>query len=347
LKPNSRSELPQANRIFTDREEPRKAFWNAYSTFKEGLGAGNDIKILSYYGIGGIGKSKLLVKLQHELDEKIGKPKYTAINLEHIKTPRSVLEAIRNNLSHKFNFKFPVFDLAVYIYARKIGENVTDQEIKTIISKSPILEDVFGILGDLPVIGMGAKLVSLADKGVAAIRTIISSRRIEITEIENETPDLILNKLPYYFAGDLSDNLKNTTEPLVIFFDTYEALVNELSGTGDPLKNDEWLRNDIYGLVTNTANVLWVIAGRERIKWSQFNKEWEEAIEQHRLGDLSEADSDFFLKEAGISDALLRNSIYQLTNGTPVYLDLCVENYYMILSKGYLPNIQDIGKNKT
>ena len=50
------SSVPQASRIFTDREEPRKSFWKCYNRFKENMKDG-DVKVLVYYGVGGIGSS--------------------------------------------------------------------------------------------------------------------------------------------------------------------------------------------------------------------------------------------------------------------------------------------------
>lgn len=42
--------IPQASRIFTDREEPRKSFWKCYNHFKENMKNG-DVKVLVYYGV--------------------------------------------------------------------------------------------------------------------------------------------------------------------------------------------------------------------------------------------------------------------------------------------------------
>ena len=55
----------KATREFTDREEPRKAFWEKYNSVND-----KEIKVISYYGFGGIGKSTLLLKLKDELLEK-------------------------------------------------------------------------------------------------------------------------------------------------------------------------------------------------------------------------------------------------------------------------------------
>ena len=54
-----------AEQLFTDREEPRKAFWDIYDNMSAG-----EYMVLSYYGIGGIGKTTLLKQLIKELYEK-------------------------------------------------------------------------------------------------------------------------------------------------------------------------------------------------------------------------------------------------------------------------------------
>ena len=64
MKVRNPNELPVAERIFTDREEPRAAFWKNYDICKQDIAQDEgDIHVLSYYGIGGIGKSRLLKKL--------------------------------------------------------------------------------------------------------------------------------------------------------------------------------------------------------------------------------------------------------------------------------------------
>ena len=54
-----------ATKEFTDRVKPRKAFWDNYDKMKqEGSG------ILTYYGTGGLGKSRLLKELKLEMESK-------------------------------------------------------------------------------------------------------------------------------------------------------------------------------------------------------------------------------------------------------------------------------------
>ena len=59
-------EQPKAERIFVDRIETRKAFWDAFSTAQKGL---EEPFVLHYYGVGGIGKTSLHSQLVKELQE--------------------------------------------------------------------------------------------------------------------------------------------------------------------------------------------------------------------------------------------------------------------------------------
>ncbi|MBQ9422449.1 MAG: hypothetical protein IJU32_02610, partial [Pyramidobacter sp.] len=54
-------------REFTDREAPRRLFWDQYEKTKAQPGS---VHVLNYYGIGGIGKSRLLRQLAQEMGEK-------------------------------------------------------------------------------------------------------------------------------------------------------------------------------------------------------------------------------------------------------------------------------------
>ena len=60
MKVRNNKELTRANKIFTDREEPRSAFWKVYESFRHKISSEDDIHVLTYYGIGGIGKTSLL-----------------------------------------------------------------------------------------------------------------------------------------------------------------------------------------------------------------------------------------------------------------------------------------------
>ncbi len=332
-----------ATREFTDREEPRAAFWSKYNTFKNEMLDGN-VAVLTYYGIGGIGKSHLLKKLRQEMDEKLKTPLYVDFSFEVAQESRAVLEALRNILKTKHKFAFSLFDIGVYAYGRKIGLDSKLPEVKAFIDSSPVLGIVTSVLDVLSIAGLATKTLSIADKTVALVRNHLIKHSRELHDIEQMDAADLYNYLPYLFACDVESNLEKKSEPLVIFLDTYEMLVNEFSAKGDTLDRDLWLRGD-YGLVRNTPNTLWVIAGREKLKWEQFDPEWSEALEQHIVGNLSESDGVKFLKKAGVLPESLCSELYSLTHGTPVYLDFCVERYTDLVENGETPTIGHFGKD--
>ncbi|SHL65719.1 Tetratricopeptide repeat-containing protein [Fibrobacter sp. UWT2] len=338
--------IPQASRIFTDREEPRKSFWKCYNHFKENMKDG-DAKVLVYYGVGGIGKSSLLKQLIKEMDEAAAAKTissslqvYFDFNLKQ--EPRAVLEALRNKLVDDYKFEFPLFDIGSYVYAKKIGENRDRPEVKSFIERSVILRCAFAAVEDIPVVGIASLIARLADKGIAVFRNMKAKNRDELQKIEVMSHEELQDYFPVLFARDIAANMEGKNEPLVIFLDTYEQLVNEMAAIGAPLNNDLWLRDDNKGLVLNAPSVFWVIAGREKLKWPQ---DWGDSLEQHILGNLSETDAKNFLLHAGIEDVELQDGIYKLTKGTPVYLDLCVDRFQSLIGNGEAPRVENFGND--
>ena len=360
------SPVPQALRIFTDREEPRRAFWECYNKFSEDIGSEDPSKqksrVLAYYGVGGIGKTSLLNQLMVEMEDaavaqKIGRPLYVDFDLSIKQEPRAVMESIRNVLAEKYGFTFFLFDLGCFFYAKKIHENMDRPEIKSFIERSEVLKlalDSFGVVDTLagmpiPVGNVVALVAKLADMGVKYFKNKKAADSKELRNIDALSHAELLEYLPLLLAHDISENMeriykkgKGRKEPLVIFLDTYECLVNEMASIGDPMNNDKWLRNSRNGLIAETPYVLWVIGGREKLKWKEIAN-WNGSLEQHLLGDFSEVDARDFLRCSGIDDSELQKGLYRLTRGTPVYLDLCVRQY----QEERLSQIEDFGRNVT
>lgn len=241
MKVRKNKETTKAVRVFTDREEPRAAFWKQYNATKEEMRQEEcNIRVLNYYGIGGIGKSSLLKKIISELDEQIESPRYVYIDLNICQESRDVLDRIKNKLVENYKFSFPLYELGCYVYAKKVGENADPIEVKQLTEKSPLLSMMLSAVGEIPVVGIAAKVLSFADQGIAYIRTHLKNHNRELKQIEIMEAEDLYKYLPYLFSQDMTLNLeKKLDEPLVILLDTYEKLVNEIGAIGDPLKNDE------------------------------------------------------------------------------------------------------------
>lgn len=344
MKVKTGNRTPKAVRQFTDREEPRASFWKEYALTKSELSGQSNIHVLSYYGIGGIGKTRLLKKLMEEMEEKLPHPVYAYIDFEITQESRRTLSRLKSKLQEKAKFTFPLFDLGEYVYAKKTGEQADSPEVQQLTEKSPFLNLVLSIADNIPVVGIAAKVLTLADQSVAYLRNYLNTHSRELSKIEYLEPEALYRYLPVLFSLDMANNMKNATEPVVIFLDTYERLVNELSQVGEPLKQDEWIRGE-DGIVQRIPGVLWVIAGREKLKWERFDPEWKDALQSHILGNLSPADSIQFLEKAGVGGPDLRLALYKLTQGTPVYLDLCVDQYLRMIEQGIQPEVSLFGRD--
>lgn len=341
----------KATKEFTDREEPRKVFWEKYNKVLNENGK-NPIQVISYYGFGGIGKSALLHKIYEEVQEKSPNSKMEFVDFEKLvefnNNLLDILRVIRQDLKDDYKFTFPIFDLVTYVYETKMGKTATKPELNSIFSENKELNFLKDVIGEIPLIGTFSKIIYYADEGKNLIKDRLQNNKLRqrLLDIENKTAEEIKRHLAYYFSLDLKENLKNEKVPFIFFIDTYEKLVNELTQIGDPLNNDLWLRSD-EGLICRVPNVIWVIAGREKLRWQELDETWQGTLEQHLLGTLSFQDTSYFLRVAGIQNEDLIHQIYDLTHGTPMYLDMCVDTYVKLKEKGKEPIIDDFGTDTT
>ncbi|NMB29688.1 MAG: tetratricopeptide repeat protein [Clostridiaceae bacterium] len=346
MKVTGKSPTPKASRYFTDRKQPLEIFWEKYNIYQQRMEKdAPNISVLMYYGMEGIGKSALIAEIISEMKEKLTNPQFVYYDFNIKQDKRGVLERIRNILVNDYEYSFPLFDLALYNYAQKIGEDVTSSDIQPFLGGSKLLSTMLDLAGKIPAAGVVTTLTKYADLGFSIINELLGKHKRELIEIELKDPTALYAYLPSLFAQDLAENLEHNRQPLVIFLDTYEKLVNEMLPVGEPLNNDEWIRGD-RGLIPNIPNVLWVIAGREKLKWEAFDSSWSKTLEQHLLGSLTQNDSTQLMRSAGITDPDLLEGLYQLTGGTPVYLDLCVDRYDHLKQKRISFELETFGQNE-
>lgn len=330
--------------IFVDRDEPRKNFWEIYNNYRAAH-TNNPLfmQVLAYYGIGGVGKTKLLHKIATELDEKIANnARHIYFDFNDSQNPIEALFSIKNILIKKYKFEFPLFELGQYALAQKNGQDMKAPEAKSFLDKSPSLGILLDVAEILPVADLCAKLIKAVDSSVSFISNIVKKHKISVQAINTLEPQELQSYLPHLFAKDLNDNIETNDEPLVIFLDTYEQLVNEVKDGNTIHFADEWLKGD-RGLVLNCHNVLWVIAGRERLKWIDLDSDWDGTLLQYSLGQFSESDSIDYLQKAGVEDSTLCKQISKLTSGVPIHLSLCVDVYNRIRESNGVPSINDFG----
>lgn len=338
---------------FTDRERERDLFWDKYNEFQENINKGieNSICVLNYYGIGGVGKSTLLLEIERELKES-GKSNnnnicFASYNMNDSPNKSALLEGIRKKLVVDYGFDFPIFDLANDIYKIKTVKPKSMQDFNGIISSSEIRELFYETVSAVPVGGaVIASSLRIVDVIITKAKEKYKDRKKELSQLQTLSGEDLFNDLHWYFAQDLTINMKKRKVPLVIFIDTYEKLVNEMAEIGIPLDNDRWLRNEKDGIINFVCNTIWVITGREELKWAENNENWNDELKNHEIVDLKQEDTALLLESADIHDKNIHDIIYKITNGTPVYINLCIDNYYLMERNDEFVTPNNLGNNR-
>lgn len=334
--------MEELKKEFVGRSEQIKKFWNAYNSVSK------NCKVINYYGMTGMGKSTLLNRLEEELCQNIKKNCYIKIDMDFClkkemesnyisQTKEDVLLKMRNQLIDKYKFKFKLFDKTLYQYYLSIGISKNRPEMQMILSRNTNVAQAVDIIKDfMGANGLIITTIKSIDLGISYIKKLLSNEK------ESElSSDVLYENLAKCFALDLKANLEKRKEPLVVFIDTYEMLVKEAFGKGNQLSNDNWLKNDI---IKNVDNVLWVIAGRENLKWSKKDEE-EVNLKRYGLSNLSKQESIQFLKKAGIEDEILAINIYNKYDGMPMCLNLCIDQYNFLIAQNITPTIENFGDN--
>lgn len=331
---------------FFDREEPRKEFWKKYDIVKQSSDA---VQVLMYYGLGGMGKTSLLRQIEKEIDNKNEGIIREYYDLNDGQDSVVILRKIVKDLQQRYKFKFPVFSYAVYSYMLKCGEDAQTPEVKNILDDIPILREAFKLANVIPGVSAFSQPAEwIVDKICDSVDGVKKQKSKEIIEkINNASKEKLHNEIPFVFAQELNDNLEKRNNPVfVLILDTYERLVNELSTMGTPIENDLWLRDDNDGILLQINGLLCVLAGRESLKWKDMDPDWDgESLSQIEIDTLDRENSLLLLSKYGIDEKDIQNKILEVTQGMPLYLDVCVDTYRSAKSSGETVT-QDLFDNK-
>lgn len=326
-KMNSKLILPKQNEnSFVGRISEIEEFWKIYNSVSK-----ENYKIINYYGMTGIGKSKLLNKIENDI--KSQKSYCIKIDMDFClkkevesdyisQSKEEILLKLRNKLIDEYKFKFDKFDQILYKYYERIGISKDKPEFQMLLSRNENVSNIIDIAKDLiGPLGIPVNIFKLIDMGV----TSITRGRKNDMNLDDDSYEQLYEYLQYVFAFDLNENVSKLNSPLVILIDTYEMIQKESFGKGNQKNNDKWLRNE-NGVIPNTKNVLWVIAGRDELEWEEIERQKIEVI-KHKLLPLNEGDSVKLLKEASVDDLELCKQIWKRCEGVPKYLSLCIEQY--------------------
>jgi tetratricopeptide (TPR) repeat protein len=325
-------------RSFVDRLDLVASF-DAALDREDGAGP----KVLVFWGLAGIGKSRLRRELRDRLAGREDGTLWVEVDfgLPTLRDPQTALFSVRRQLSDRHGARFPTFDLVYACLWRMTRPNTAPlEEGKPLFEAGSIAASVLSSMG-VPFVSLAAQL---AEKASGPLKEWWIKRgredlkgltRLETTEIEE--------RLPAYFAEDLSEYMSGQGRKAVFFFDTYEALFQDVRSEEQRLMRDEWFRE----LVLQLPSVLFVACGRERLSWAELDPEWTSLLEQHQVVELPETDVRTLLASAEVTDPGLQERILRETRNVPFLVDLALDTVDEMKKAGSVAGDDNPGKGAT
>ena len=315
---------------FVDRKEFIEAFEKAFQIIDQ-----KDYSILVYYGVAGIGKTSLRKELptlleKHSESDRQTRVIWTSIDFatEQYRQPYKFLEVLSSQLRQKYGIKFNSFDIALATYLKKI--NPHSPLVKENYSEASIVRDVLDICDEFVPVNLIPNVYNLAKSLPERYQKWTLKRKEDFSKLPDLESTEIYERLPVYLAHDLADHLKNTSDSAVIFIDTYEALWEKERDKGSFNSRDEWLRKLIENI---QKSCLWVICGKESLRWEEVDNDWQNYLDQRKIGKLPEKDALDLLKQCGITEEDIQNVLIESSEGVPYYLELSIDIYRKIKQK--------------
>lgn len=340
--------------IFTDRDNPRRVFWNAYDTMGKG-----EFYVINYFGFGGIGKSRLCGFLNdclqsgvHPQTQKKLVSKSVILNFEVLKNDCekvNVLENLANIFENECNYHFPLFKYALYVYYRTKGYSQESPEISRLQDNAiaGTLIDAFELV---PVVGgIGSLVMKGIDTLAASMKEKVLKNSDVIKRLDHMSTEDISEELIKLFIKEMREQTQTEAAPVVIFLDTYEQLQNYVYQKSSAKVSEEWLWSRT-GVIRRIPNVLWVLAGQRQVDWGKTDSFWrdESNIIYEEISEIKEDDRvKKMLKEIGIAEDEIIDLIVEKTKGVPVHLALCKDTYFNLKAAGKRPALSDFDMDYT
>ncbi len=370
-------------REFTDREEPRQRFWEKYDAMEDGSWEILSFYGTAGIGKTELLEKLMQEMVERNKALGDSRYKFVRCNFSNMNNQTWDVVAILNKMEEQLESEgidFPLYATGRFYYTTLMGDKADPPELKTSVDKNPTLSkikkalnsidgkedtltsgmntaisllDIGGSMAQVaasavPVLSVVKSVFGVAEKVAGYIeakcRTLDSAHAVIQREMQERLadgkhPERIYDYLPALFARDINDWVDEHHAKLVIFLDGYERFGVE--------EWDLWLRSgnkNSLGMINNIPNVLWVIAGRNKLQWDGVpGDELKDPKNQLELMPLSYEDANSFLTKAGITNQELCDGIIQLTGGWPLYLNGCVDIY---AERGEKTVLSDFGKKR-
>lgn len=348
-------------KIFMDRDDARKIFWEVYDALSEGIAEGDALSfVINYYGFGGIGKSELcnylndilLSNLHPNTQEELNSKSFV-FSFEEIKNNCDIVEVLSclaNKFEKECGYDLIYFKYALYAYYRKKGLAVDSPEINS-LGKNSAFNMVLDALEFVPVVGeIGSAIIKNAEVLISDVKALMLEHKKEIIALDMDSENAIKEKLSSFFVTDIYRFLVKEKGPVVVFLDTYEHLQNYIHKNSSKMSEEFlWADTQTKGLIRKMPNVLWIIAGQQKLTWAEdsyrkYKDEYwmgEDTIAYEMLTEIDKDNITAWFTKLKIDEPELVYFIYQKTKGVPIHVSACIDRYFSIKNKERQPSKSD------
>lgn len=293
----------------------------------------NYFKVISIYGIGGIGKSCLINELKNSIEELPPKYKILHISFEVENNRQYVENLIR--ICDTYDKPCISFAYAVMLYWERTSVLQLDTRFMKKIS-STFLTDLVDFFSET--IGDKLPFVSEIIPNFPSISNILECAGIilnevkkipyyqQLKELNKYSSKELLEALPILLGQDIFYNeySKKSKDPIIFLFDSYQQSIPYSESV-------EWLLK----LIGTIHKGLFIITSREKLLWQDDEHE----IFPYELKSYPEDETKEYLKEY-ISDTELIDLIITSTQCVPIYVELALSVYQseLLCQSGELVN---------
>lgn len=330
---------------FTNWKDALNYFRTKYNSFKNKSFLYREPSALFFYGVGGVGKSRLLEEIMVSYLNTYPKCIYSWIDFADpsLRSTSKALINLKENISKRKIINFNHFDIAYAVYFKKKNPEISIKKKDiAFLNEAGIIGSILSTVDGFGIAGAATGIVNKIYEYYAKLN-LNHDIKGDLSDLETLPVLEIEKRLISFFAYDFEKScLKHNIETPVFLIDTYEDLWSESRHEGNIFIKDAWVRE----LVASLPFSLFIMAGREKLRWEEIDSEWRYVVDNHLLESFDENDSGKFLTLNGVSDSNIRNAIISSSEGHPYHLDLAVDTYYEIRKLDKKPSKNDFGKTK-
>lgn len=286
-----------------------------------------EYSIVNYFGLGGIGKSTLTKEIKKRYENE-----NILVFLYDFENSISILNFYENlnEFLYKNRVSCVYFFMAFLVYyKRKHPNSNLKEKLPFIIQNSDAYTEILELFtedGIVPGVNIASKYIYKFYKKAKEKYFLDQNILEELKELEKLELNEIEEQIPYFLSIDIKNFCeKNSDRKILFVLDTYEKLWNIYKNDNFKLDIDEWI-TDIVSELVNT-NTLFIISGREELKWTLKNPEWEKFIDKKQLDVFTYEESLNLISKLGIENERIAHNIAAFSKGYPFYIELSLDIY--------------------